>query len=65
MERVRNFVLVVLNLIGELWIGGFRRNPDYYDRYTEIKTKAGYAAFVALATIVALGIVTWLYLKLH
>lgn len=35
MRSVRSLLAVVLNLIGELWIGPFRRN-GYYDKHTAI-----------------------------
>lgn len=64
MRMVRSFALVVIHLIGELWIG-LGRNPDFYDRHTSIRTRSGYALFVALAAILAVGIVTWGYIRLR
>ncbi|WP_339300956.1 hypothetical protein MKY92_12565 [Paenibacillus sp. FSL R5-0623] len=34
MGLVKRFVLVVVNMIGELWMGFYRRNSDYYDHQT-------------------------------
>ncbi|GGG79622.1 hypothetical protein [Paenibacillus radicis (ex Gao et al. 2016)] len=63
MKLIRRFFLVVLNLTGELWIGAFHRTPDFYDKHTASKTKAGYFAFVALVTVAVAGIAVWLSIR--
>ncbi|MBN3526855.1 hypothetical protein [Paenibacillus apiarius] len=42
---MKNFVIVVLNLIGELWVSPFRKNA-FYDPYPRNLSRAGYAVFV-------------------
>jgi len=58
---MKNFFLVMLNLMGELWIGFFNRKPDFYDKYTVTKTKAGYFIFIILSVAVIIGIMILLY----
>lgn len=64
MRTVKNFSLVVVNLVGELWMG-IGRKPEFYDRHTSTKTKIGYVSFVSLATLIAIGTVIWLCLRLY
>lgn len=64
MKIIKNFILVVLNLVGEVWTGFFNRNPDFYDNHTITKTKVGYTVFVMLAFVVTIGIATLLYLRI-
>ncbi|MCQ6557674.1 hypothetical protein [Paenibacillus mendelii] len=65
MSILKNFFLVVLNLVGELWTGVFHRNPDFYDKYTVTKSRTGYVFFVALSTLVTIGIVAWFYVRIY
>ncbi|MGN7412524.1 hypothetical protein [Paenibacillus sp. SAF-068] len=66
MNLVKRFVLVVVNMIGELWMGFYRRNSDYYDHQTsESKSKMGYYAFIIGATVVTVGIVGWMYNRIY
>lgn len=64
MGILKNFSLVVVNLIGDLWFGLVRK-PNFYDKHTVATTKTGYALFVTLAGLIAVGIVVWLGLKLY
>lgn len=65
MTILKNFSLVVLHLIAELWTGFFHRSSDFYDRHTVTKTKLGYAAFVSLAFIATVGIVLWMAQRVY
>ena len=64
MRIIKNLALVVVNLIGELWIG-VGRKPAFYDKHTATKTRVGYIVFVSLATVIALGTVIGIYLKIY
>lgn len=64
MKLVKNFVLVVLHMIGSLWMGIFNRKPDFYDQYTQTKTRAGYIVFVTLSAVVSITVIAWLYNQL-
>lgn len=64
MKLIKNFTLVVLNLVGELWTGFFNRDPDFYDKHSITKTKVGYLVFVVLAFIATIGIAALLYSRL-
>lgn len=64
MGTIKNFALVVVNLIGELWLGMDRR-PEFYDNHAITKTKIGYLLFVSLAALIALGTVIWLCLRIY
>lgn len=64
MTTIKNFSLVVVNLIGDLWFGLLRK-PGFYDNHTVTKTKVGYVFFVSLATLIALATVIWLYNKIY
>ncbi|CAM3715762.1 hypothetical protein MALU111345_18815 [Marinicrinis lubricantis] len=65
MRLVRNFALVFLNLVNELWNGFSFQRPSFYDKYTETKTKIGYAIFILLLLVTTVGAVTWLYLRIY
>lgn len=65
VKIAKDFVLVVLNLAAELWTGIYRRKPDFYDKHASARTKAGNAAFVALASLSAIGIVSWLCVRIY
>jgi hypothetical protein len=65
MTLIQHFALVVLNLAGELWTGLFNRSPDFYDKHSVTKSKAGYAVFVTLAALAAVGIAFWLSGKIY
>jgi len=65
MTILKNFVLVVLNLVGELWTGFFNRNPNFYDKKTVTKTKIGYVVFVLLALVAVIAITTLLYSRIN
>ncbi|WDQ30355.1 hypothetical protein PTQ21_18070 [Paenibacillus marchantiae] len=40
MGLAKRFIMVVVNMIGELWMGFYRRNSDFYDKQTsESKSK--------------------------
>lgn len=64
MKLIRNFFLVVVNLIGTLWVGASRK-PEFYDKYSKTKTRIGYIFFVSLATLVTVGIIAWLYKRIY
>lgn len=64
MLVVKNFVLVVLNLIGELWVSPFRKNA-FYDQYTRNMSKVGYIVFVTLSSAVVIAAVLWLYNRIY
>lgn len=66
MGLAKRFVMVVVNMIGELWIGFYRRNSDFYDKQTsESKSKLGYYAFIIGAAAVTVGIVSWMYSRVY
>lgn len=62
---MKNFILVVLSLVGEVWTGFFNRNPDFYDKNTVTKSKLGYVVFVILAFVAVIVITTLLYLRIN
>ncbi|MNC48678.1 hypothetical protein D3C81_1864440 [compost metagenome] len=62
---LKNYTLVVFNLVGELWMGCFRRNSDFYDQHSVTKTKAGYVIFVASVSLVTIAIVSWSLLRIN
>ncbi|MBW7458473.1 hypothetical protein ACFOLF_34380 [Paenibacillus sepulcri] len=65
MKITKSFVLVVVNLIGDLWLGTMRK-PEFYDKQTAaVRTRLGYAGFVAAAALMAAGAVTWLCLRIY
>ncbi|MCY9513365.1 hypothetical protein M5W87_25585 [Paenibacillus apiarius] len=51
---VKNFVIVVLNLIGELWVSPFRKNA-FYDPYNRNLSRAEYVVFVTTGQIINFG----------
>jgi len=57
---MKSFMLVVVNLVTELWVGSIRR-PEFYDKHTRTKTKKGYFLLVSVITIATFGIIAWLY----
>lgn len=61
MKLVKNFFLVVLLMLVELWFGYFDRSPNFYDKHTMTKTGLGYVVFVTLAAFVTFGAVAWIY----
>ncbi|NEU59592.1 hypothetical protein [Paenibacillus sp. ALJ109b] len=66
MELAKRFVMIVLNMIGELWMGFYRRNPDFYDKQTSgAKSKLGYYAFIIGAATVTVCIVSWMYSRVY
>ncbi|RKN61279.1 hypothetical protein D7M11_35605 [Paenibacillus ginsengarvi] len=65
MRLVKNFLFVVLNMVVELWTGFFNRTSEFYDKYTETKTRKGYVMFVSLAFVAAIGITTWMYKRVY
>lgn len=65
MRLLKNFVVVVLTLVGELWAGMFNRSPEFYDKRTETKTRKGYVWFVLFAFVASVGIVTWMYKRVY
>lgn len=64
MKTFKNFSLVVVSLISEMWFGLLRK-PNFYDNHTVTKTKLGYVLFVTLAAIIAVGIAIWLYSRIY
>ncbi|OAB44988.1 hypothetical protein [Paenibacillus antarcticus] len=65
MQLIKGYVLVVLNLVGELWTGFYSRNPDFYDKYSATQTKIGYIFFVTMVTLATVGIASWLYIRIY
>jgi len=66
MGLAKRFVMVVVNMIGELWMGFYRRNSDFYDEQTSgAKSKFGYYAFIIGAATVTVGIVSWIYSRVY
>lgn len=66
MELAKRFVMIVLNMIGELWMGFYRRNSDFYDKQTSgAKSKLGYYVFIIGATAVTVCIVSWMYSQVY
>ncbi|WP_374016999.1 hypothetical protein ABU162_22690 [Paenibacillus thiaminolyticus] len=55
MRSVRSLLAVVLNLIGELWIGPFRRN-GYYDKYTAHLSRPANAVFLLAVLLSLIGV---------
>ncbi|MCR8645207.1 hypothetical protein NV379_21360 [Paenibacillus sp. N1-5-1-14] len=64
MTVMKNFVLVVLSMVAQLWTGFFNRKQDFYDRRSVTKTKLGYVVFVILALLATIGIMYWPYMKI-
>lgn len=64
MRVIKNFALVVVNLIGELWLG-MDRKPEFYDNHAITKSKIGYMLFVSLAALISLGAVIWLCIRIY
>jgi hypothetical protein len=61
---IKNFSLVVVNLIADLWFGIVRK-PEFYDNHTVTTTKRGYVLFVTLAGIIAVGTAIWLCSRIY
>lgn len=64
VKVIKNFSLVVVGLIADLWLG-FVRKSEFYDNRTVTTTKRGYVLFVSLAAIVAIGTVIWAYKRIY
>lgn len=62
MKLMKNFALVVVSLIGDLWLG-LGVKPQFYDNQTKMNTKSGYYVFVAMAAFLASAIVAWLCMR--
>lgn len=65
MKLLKNFFIVVLTLVLETWTGFFKRDPNFYDKYTVTKTKVGYMVFVVLASAITIGIASLLLLRIN
>ncbi|MFC9708299.1 hypothetical protein ACFTRD_09055 [Paenibacillus sp. NPDC056933] len=66
MGLAKRFVTVVVNMVGELWMGFYRRNSDFYDEQTTgSKSKLGYFSFIMAAAAVTVGIVSWMYSRMY
>ncbi|QOS78633.1 hypothetical protein JNUCC31_28670 [Paenibacillus sp. JNUCC31] len=66
MGLAKRFVTVVVNMVGELWMGFYRRNSDFYDKQTTgSKGKLGYFSFIIAAAAVTVGIVSWMYSRMY
>ena len=61
---IKNFSLVVVSLITDLWFGIVRK-PEFYDNHSVTATKRGYVIFVALAAVIAVGTAIWLCSKIY
>lgn len=64
MGIIKNFSLVVVSLITDLWFGIVRK-PEFYDNHSVTVTKRGYVIFVALAAVIAVGTAIWLYSRIY
>jgi len=64
MRIVKSFILVVVNLVAELWMG-INRKPEFYDKHTRTKTKKGYILFVSVAALATSGVIVWLYKSIY
>lgn len=64
MRIIKNFSLVVVSLIADLWFGIVRK-PEFYDNHTVTATKRGYALFVTMAAIIAVGAAIWLCYRIY
>ncbi|WP_313639670.1 hypothetical protein MHH52_12555 [Paenibacillus sp. FSL K6-0276] len=64
MGIIKNFSLVVVSLIADLWFGLVRK-PGFYDNHTVTTTKRGYVLFVTLAAFIAVGAAFWLCLRTY
>ncbi|MNI90084.1 hypothetical protein D3C73_1475690 [compost metagenome] len=64
MKLFKNFALVVVSLIGDLWLGlGIKQ--EVYDNRTNVETKIGYFFFNSMAALVALAAVAWLCIRIY
>lgn len=64
MGVIKNFSLVVVSLIADLWFGIVRK-PNFYDNHTVTTTKKGYVLFVTLAAIIVVGTALWLSSRIY
>lgn len=64
MGVLKNFSLVVVSLIADLWFGIVRK-PEFYDNHAVTTTKKGYVLFVTLAAIIAVGTALWLCFRIY
>jgi multisubunit Na+/H+ antiporter MnhG subunit len=64
MGVIKNFSLVVVSLIADLWFGIVRK-PEFYDNHAVTRTKRGYVLFVTLAAIIAVGTALWLCFRIY
>lgn len=55
MKLIKNFMIVIANLVGELWIGYFRK-ANFYDNYTITKTKLGYTFLISIIVLTLIGV---------
>ncbi|BFH69685.1 MAG: hypothetical protein E6230_17345 [Paenibacillus dendritiformis] len=55
MRSVRSLLAVVLNLIGELWVGPFRRS-GYYDKQTAHLSRPAYVVFLLAVGLSLIGV---------
>lgn len=64
MGLIKNFSLVVVSLIADLWFGIVRK-PEFYDNHAVTTTKRGYVLFVTLAGMIAVGTAFWLCYRIY
>ncbi|HBS45904.1 MAG TPA: hypothetical protein DEA91_18125 [Paenibacillus sp.] len=64
MGVIKNFSLVVVSLIADLWFGIVRK-PEFYDNHAVTTTKRGYVLFVTLAAIIAVGTALWQCFRIY
>ncbi|MFD0715167.1 hypothetical protein [Paenibacillus sp. GCM10027626] len=62
MLKLRNFLLTASNFVGELRLGSFRTKSDFYDKYSQTDTKAGYIIFITSLMFLTIGVISWLTL---
>jgi hypothetical protein len=64
VKLIKNFAIVVVSLIGDLWLGlGIK--SKIYDDHTTMKTKPGYFIFITVAALLALSIVVLLAARIY
>ncbi|WP_152393304.1 hypothetical protein [Paenibacillus guangzhouensis] len=64
MKLIKNFAIVVVSLVGDLWLG-LGVKPQVYDKRSSVKTKAGYYTFVTMAALIAITAVVWAFFRIY
>ncbi|NMO94850.1 hypothetical protein [Paenibacillus lemnae] len=64
MFTLKNFMLVVINLVAELWSGPFHKS-SFYDKRTPRGNSTGYFTFVTASLFVTIALAGYLYLQFY